>query len=244
MTTYHLAFNVRGYMKTVAILSQKGGSGKTTLALHLAVAAQQDGKTAIIADLDEQASATMWHKARKDPLPHVQPTHSAALDEFAAEADHQGVDFLFIDTAPQSDKPAVNAAEASDIILIVCKPSVMDLRAIQNTIRLTKLANLKPGARVFTVLTQIEPSGKLHEEARTTLSKLGVDVLPDGLGRRVAYHHGLIDGQTALEYEPEGKAAQEVRTLYEMISHLEGMSSSHPRGGVRDDENEKIRTES
>ena len=87
-------------MKTIAILSQKGGSGKTTLALHLAVAAQQDGKTAVIADLDEQASATMWHKARKEPLPHVQPIHSAALEQFAAEAERQGVDFLFIDTAP------------------------------------------------------------------------------------------------------------------------------------------------
>ena len=212
-------------MKTIAILSQKGGSGKTTLALHLAVAAHQDGKTAVIADLDEQASATMWHKARKDPLPHVQPTHSAALEQFAAEAERQGVDFLFIDTAPQSDKPAINAAEAADMILIICKPSVMDLRAIQNTIRLTRLADLKPGAKIFTVLTQIEPFGKLHEEARTTLNKLGVNVLSDGLGRRVAYHHGLIDGQTALEYEPEGKAAQEVRTLYKKICHLEVMPS-------------------
>ena len=214
-------------MKTIAILSQKGGSGKTTLALHLAVAAQQDGKTAVIADLDEQASATVWHKARQDPLPHVQPTHSAALDQFASEAERQGVDFLFIDTAPQSDKPAINAAEAADIILIVCKPSVMDLRAIQNTIRLTKLANLKPTTKVFTVLTQIEPFGKLHEEARKTLNKLAVDVLPEGLGRRVAYHHGLIDGQTALEYEPDGKAAQEVRNLYRKLCNLDFLPSCH-----------------
>ena len=212
-------------MKTIAILSQKGGSGKTTLALHLAVAAHQDGKTAVVADLDEQASATIWHKARKDPLPHVQPTHSAALEQFAAEAERQGVDFLFIDTAPQSDKPAINAAEAADMILIICKPSVMDLRAIQNTIRLTRLADLRPGAKVFTVLTQIEPFGKLHEEARKTLNKLGVNVLSDGLGRRVAYHHGLIDGRTALEYEPEGKAAQEVRTLYKKVCHLAFMPS-------------------
>ena len=212
-------------MKTVAILSQKGGSGKTTLALHLAVAAQQDGKTAIIADLDEQASATMWHKARRDPLPHVQPTHSAALEQFAGEAERQGVDFLFIDTAPQSDKPAINAAEAADLILVICKPSVMDLRAIQNTIRLTRLASLKPGARVVTVLTQIEPFGRLQDEARATLSGLGVDVLPSGLGRRVAYHHGLINGQTALEYEPEGKAAQEVRALYRVVCQHGAMPS-------------------
>lgn len=230
-------------MKTVAILSQKGGSGKTTLALHLAVAAQQDGKTAVIADLDEQASATMWHKARQEPLPHVQPTHSAALDQFASEAERQGVDFLFIDTAPQSDKPAINAAEAADIILIICKPSVMDLRAIQNTIRLTNLADLKPGARVFAVLTQIEPFGKLHEEARETLARLAVDVLPEGLGRRVAYHHGLIDGHTALEYEPDGKAAQEVRNLYRKICSLAVLPSRHQEGGAPTDEGKTTRAE-
>ena len=87
------------------------------------------------------------------------------------------MDFLFIDTAPQSDKPAINAAAVADIILIACKPSVMDLWAIQNTLRLTKLANLKPEAKIFTVLTQIEPFGKLHEEARTTLRKLAVNGL-------------------------------------------------------------------
>ena len=227
-------------MQTIAILSQKGGSGKTTLALHLAVAAWQDGKTAVIADLDEQASATMWHRARKEPLPHVQPTHSAALEEFAAEAARQGVDFLFIDTAPQSDKPAINAAEVADLILIPCRPSVMDLRAIQNTLRLTSLVNLKPGAAVFAVLTQIEPFGKLHEEAQTTLRQLAVNVLPHGLGRRVAYHHGLIDGQTALEYEPAGKAAQEVRALYEQICSLVVMPSRHQEQAEQADENQKI----
>ena len=231
-------------MKTIAILSQKGGSGKTTLALHLAVAAQQDGKTAVISDLDEQASATMWYRARQESLPHVQPTHSAALDQFVVEAERQGVDFLFIDTAPQSDKPAISAAEVADIILVTCKPSVMDLRAIQNTLRLTKLANLKPGAKVSAVLTQIEPFGKLHEEARAALRKLAINVLPCGLGRRVAYHHGLIDGRTALEYEPEGKAAQEVRALYKNICSLDFMLSCHHNREGQTDENKEIRAES
>lgn len=214
-------------MKTIAIISQKGGAGKTTLALHLAVAAVQDDKTAIIADLDEQASATMWHKARNNALPHVQPTHSAALSTFLPEAERQGVDLMILDTAPQSDKPAINAAEVADLILVPCKPSVMDLRAVQNTIRLTKLANLKPGAQVFAVLTQIEPFGRLHEEARATLQKLDLQVLPHMLGRRVAYHHGLIDGRTALEFEPDGKAAAETKLLYEAVLRIVNMTSSN-----------------
>jgi chromosome partitioning protein len=210
-------------MKTVAILSQKGGSGKTTLAIHLAVAALEHGLSAMVADLDPQASATMWHKARTHPLPHVQPTHPVALSGLIQEAARQDLDLFLIDTAPQSDNPAVAAAEAADLVLITCRPSVMDLRAVQNTIRLARLAGVSPQV----VLTQVDPFGTLQEEAVHTLDGLGVTVLPELMGRRVAYHHGLIDGRTALEYEPVGKAANEVRSLFRAIGRLAGLPSRH-----------------
>jgi chromosome partitioning protein len=210
-------------MKTVAILSQKGGAGKTTLAIHLAVAAHEAGLEVLVVDLDPQASATMWHKARTDPLPHVQPAHPVALETLLAEAAKQGVDLVLIDSAPQSDLPAVKAAELADLVLVACKPSVMDLRAVQNTLRLAQIANAKP----YAVLTQVDHAGSLRQEAEATLRDLGVEVIPYGLGRRVAYHHGLIDGRTALEYEPTGKAAVETRELFTHISHLAGLPSSH-----------------
>jgi chromosome partitioning protein len=213
-------------MKTVAILSQKGGSGKTTLAIHLAVAALEHGLTAMVADLDPQASASLWHKARSHPLPHVQPTHPVALQGLIQEAARQGLELFLIDTAPQSDNPAVAAAEAADLVLITCRPSVMDLRAIQNTIRLTRLAGVAP----HVVLTQVDPFGTLQDEAVKTLSGLGVAVLPELMGRRVAYHHGLIDGRTALEYEPAGKAAAETRALFRKIGRLAGLPSSQQEG--------------
>lgn len=205
-------------MKTIAIVSQKGGSGKTTLALNLGVAAHLDGKSVVIADLDEQASATMWHQARKDPLPHVQPTHSAALPSVMAEAEKQGVDYFIIDTAPQSDRPAINAAEAADIILITCKPSVMDLRAVQNTVRLIKIANLKPETQVFMLLTMVEHfSQREREEAAAILRELSMNVLPCWMGLRVAYRHSLINGEGVLEYEHAGKAAEEISTIYKQL---------------------------
>lgn len=210
-------------MKTIAILSQKGGSGKTTLAIHLAVAAYEAGLAAVVADLDPQASASMWHQARADPLPHVQPTHPVALPGLRQEAGRQGIDLFLVDTAPQSDNPAVAAAEASDLVLITCRPSVMDLRAVQNTIRLARLANVTP----YVVLTQVDPFGTLQDEAVRTLENLDVRVLPQMLGRRVAYHHGLIDGRTALEYEPAGKAALEVRDLFREVGRLAGLPSRH-----------------
>lgn len=207
-------------MKTIGIISQKGGSGKTTTALHLACAAVESGKTAAIIDLDPQASATTWHAARKasggSEQPHVQPTHPAQLEGVINACQSQGVDFAIIDTAPQSDNLAVQAAQLSDIVLITCKPSVMDLRAIKSTLRLTEIAGVKP----YVVLTQIEPNGTRHGEAAQTLKSLAVDVLPYGTGKRVAYMDSLIDGQSAIEYEPSGKAAEESRALFKHVQKL------------------------
>lgn len=207
-------------MKTISILSQKGGSGKTTLSLHLACAATEAGKLAVVIDLDPQGSAATWHTARtraghsKDPF--VQPTHPAQLESVLKACEGQGVDLVFIDTAPQSDNIAVEAARLSDVVLITCKPSVMDLRAISSTLRLAEIAQVKP----YIVLTQIEPSGTREAEAAQTLKSLSVDVLPYGTGKRVAYMDALIDGQSALEYEPNGKAATESRALYEHVLKL------------------------
>lgn len=207
-------------MKVIAILSQKGGSGKTTLALHMAVAAEQTNKSAVVIDLDPQASATVWHAARKraghSVEPPVIPTHPAQLETLLDTCKAQGADFVFIDTAPQSDNIAVQAAQLADIVLVTCKPSVMDLRAIQSTLRLTDIAGVKP----HIVLSQVEPQGGRHAEAAATLKSLKVDVLPVGTGKRVAYMDALIEGQTATEYEPNGRAAEEVRGLFEYIRKI------------------------
>lgn len=200
----------------VAIISQKGGSGKTTLALHLAVAARQDGHGVLIVDLDPQASATHWRRARADASIVVQPTHPAGLADLLRVANEQGTRWVFIDTAAQTEVAASEAVEVADVVLVTCRPSVMDLRAIPNSIRLCRIREKAP----HVVLTQIEPQGTLADEARATLADLGVEVLPGGLGRRAAYHHSLIDGRTATETEPKGKAAQEVRAIFSTINGL------------------------
>lgn len=210
-------------MKTLSIISQKGGSGKTTVAIHLAVAAQQNGHNVLIADLDEQASTTLWGNSRAYDFPVVQPVHSAALPQLASTAASEGFDFLVIDTAPQSDKSARAAAEASDGILIPCRPSIMDLRAIQNTLRLMEITDLRPQTLVSVLLTQVDSFGQLHQEARETLANLNTHVLENVIGRRVAFNYPLTDGRVAQEYEPHGKAAQEIRAVYMEVCGLINM---------------------
>jgi len=213
-------------MKSIAIVSQKGGSGKTTVALHLAVAAQEQGLQSIIIDLDPQASAAMWGAQRggKKKPPAVISTQPAMLKSVLSTSKAEGFDLAFIDTAPHADSFALAAAEEADAVFVPCRPSIMDVRAMGNTFRICKLA--KKTAHI--VLTQVDPFGTLAQEVKTTLSKTGedvcsVEIFPVTLGRRVAFHHGLIAGETALEYEPNGVAAQEVRELLQHARLLDGL---------------------
>lgn len=213
-------------MQTIAVISQKGGSGKTTTLLNLAVAAHQDRKSVVVVDLDPQASATQWHRERADASPHVQPTHPAGLPELLKTAQGQGVDWILIDTAASTDRTAAEAVEVADLVLVTCRPSVVDLRAITNTIRLCRIRGVEP----HVILTQVEPQGTLQDEARRTLEGLNVHVLAKCLGRRAAFHHSMIDGRAALEYEPDGKAASEVRAVYRELCQLAGKSSGQHDG--------------
>jgi chromosome partitioning protein len=125
----------------------------------------------------------------------------------------QSVDLVLIDTAAKTENDTLLAIEAADLVVIPCRPSAMDLRAIMNTVRLCRTRNIKP----HVVLTQIEPQGTAAEEAREALKKLGIGAVPVGLGRRQAFVHSINDGRGVAEYEPRGRAAQEVSGLLDFL---------------------------
>jgi chromosome partitioning protein len=205
-------------MKKLAILAQKGGSGKTTVAVHMAVCAvQRKLKTAII-DLDPQRSAYQWNASRPD---------DQKLDAIAAEAEQLavllqraaggGIDLAIIDTAPHSNAAAAIAAKLADFVLIPCRPARFDLDAIASTVDIAKAAGV-PAA----VVINAAPRGKLAEEARAALERKGVTVIPTVLHQRAAYSHAVIDGRSVHEYEPNGAAAEEIDALYHHITRLYG----------------------
>lgn len=216
-------------MKTIAIISQKGGAGKTTLALHLAVAAERSGQTAVIIDLDPQASATSWKDSRIGDSPAVvsaQATRLAAVMDAAAKG---GAAVCIIDTAPHSESAALAAARAADLILIPCRPAILDLRAISNTIELARIA----GKPVAVVLNSVPPRGSLAEEAAAAVTGYAVDVAPVQIGQRAAFMHALTVGQTAQEYEPGGKGADEIKQLYMWTCKQVGMLSNEQESKPR-----------
>ena len=197
-------------MQTVAIISQKGGAGKTTLAVHLAVEAERSGLAAAIIDLDPQASATGWGDSRSQETPAVVSAQSARLGQILQAAKAGGAKLAIIDTAPHSESAALAAAREADLILIPCRPAILDLRAISQTVDLARIA----GKRAAIVLNAVPARGSLTNEAIEAVTSYGVGVADVHVGHRAAYVHCLTAGLTAQEFEPDGKAAREIKHLF------------------------------
>lgn len=202
-------------MKTVAILSQKGGTGKTTLSLHLAVAGERRGKSVAVIDLDPQASAAGWKDSRPGETPVVISIPHSRLAQALQTAKEAGADLALIDTAPHSEAAAMAAARAADLVLIPCRPGILDLRAIGSTADLVKLA----GKPAFVVLNATPPRAvNLLADAREAVAVHGVDVAPVAIQQRAAFAHALTVGQTAEEYAPDSKAAEETAALFDWMA--------------------------
>jgi chromosome partitioning protein len=205
-------------MKTLVILAQKGGSGKTTLAVHMAVcAARQKRRTALI-DIDPQSSAFNWNESRDEGRKlDAAKAEARQIPALLQQAKAGGIDLAIIDTAPHSDSAAAIAAQYADLVLIPCRPARFDLDAIASTVQITTVAK-----KSATVVINAAPRGKLAEEARAALERQGITVIDTVLHQRAAYSHAVIDGRSVHEYEPDGKAAAEIDELYNHLTRLLG----------------------
>lgn len=200
-------------MKTIVVANQKGGSGKSTLTVHLAAAAEaaNDGPV-IITDTDPQGTAGDWFNQRKKAgldTPRYAPLTLSEISTKLQALDAAGASYLLIDTAPSVG--AVNAelfAEA-DLILIPLNPTPADLRALVKGLPLIK----QSGKPFIFILTRVRPNLRNNDGAAMALDALGL-VLPTRMHERVIYAETFAHGKTALETDPTGIAAQEIRALW------------------------------
>ena len=204
-------------MTTIAIIAQKGGAGKTTLAVHLAAEAERNGQVALVVDMDAQASAFQWGLWREGAPPDVIDCPPPLLARKIAQAQEMGAGFIVIDTPPHADSAATSAAAVADMLLIPCRPRALDLHAIQLTARLVEAT----GKRAYVVFMGGPPNArKLYEEATNIVKGYGLDVAPHIIPERAAYHHATGQGRAAFEIEPNGKAAEDMSVLWTWISTL------------------------
>lgn len=202
-------------MPTIAIVSQKGGSGKTTLAVHIATRAAQAKYESCVIDTDPQATAAAWGDWRGDFLPVVVTAPPARLGRTIESAKKNKVDFIVIDTPPHADSAAREAIKAADIVLVPTKPRAFDLHALEPIAELVSFAK-KPA---YVVLNAV-PSGAtvLTADARKTATEMGLEICPVELGDRAAFHRSSAKGETAAEIKPDGKAAKEIEALWKWLN--------------------------
>jgi len=210
-------------MRTIAIVSQKGGAGKTTLAVNLAAEAAISS-VALIIDTDPQATASRWGQWRGGGDPEVvdcgAPTLLAGK---LAKAGELGADLAVIDTPPHADAMARQAARLADLLLIPCRPRAFDLAAIEATAELVR-SSRKPAFVVFNAGPPRAPH--IYRDAANLIGgEFGLEIAPVVLPERAAFHHSVAAGLTAPEQDVQGKAAGEIRALWAWTCDRLGMSA-------------------
>lgn len=205
-------------MYTVACISRKGGTGKTTLAIHLAVAAMLAGFKTVIIDLDTQASAAKWFDIRDEEDLTVVSAHATRLKQILHTAEQHGAEFVIIDTSAKTGDDAEAAVEVADLALIPCRVGMLDLQAISLTVKVANNASL-PAHIVF---NSADPRSIMLRSARQSVEIYDAEIVPVLIGDYVAFSYPLVDGRTAQEFDPNSKASSQINALFKyLINELE-----------------------
>lgn len=197
-------------MKVLAILSQKGGVGKTTLATCLAVAAETAGTKAAVFDLDPQATASFWKDIRGGETPAVVSIQAVRLPSLLKAAEEAGTELVIIDGAAVARDVAFEAARAADYVLIPTKTAVFDTMSMMHTIEIVR----QQGKPFSIILTFVPPTGAEIKDAISAIKQLEAEICPIQIGNRKAFFRAQSEGKAVQEFEPEGKAADEINQLY------------------------------
>ncbi|MGN6501058.1 MAG: AAA family ATPase [Tsuneonella sp.] len=200
-------------MRVLALASQKGGSGKTTLSGHLAVQAQRAGAgPVVLIDIDPQGSLADWWNEREAEYPAFAQTTVARLASDLQVLRQQGFKLAVIDTPPAITMAIQSVISVAELIVVPTRPSPHDLRAVGATVDLCERA----GKPLIFVVNAATPKAKSTSEAAVALSQHGT-VAPITLHHRTDFAASMIDGRTVMEVDPEGRSAAEVTALWKYI---------------------------
>lgn len=200
-------------MKTIAVISQKGGVGKTTLATNLAIAAEHSGTKTVLLDLDPQASASVWNDARDEEAPLVTSIQAVRMPQTLEAAKEMGAGLVVIDPPPKARDVAAQCAELADLVLIPTRPAFLDLDAMMHALEIVRQFNTP----AVVVLNFVKPFGRTAEQTEEVVTQLAKNIAVARIGDRIAFQHAQARGLGVLEYEPSGKASEEIWNLHSHV---------------------------
>jgi chromosome partitioning protein len=204
--------------KIIALLNQKGGSGKTTIATNLARALQLEDDKVLLIDSDPQGSARDWHAASEgEYLPVI------GMDRPTLDKDIQAIDksyeWIIIDGAPQISKLAAAAVKCTDVVLIPTQPSPYDIWACEDLVDIIKarrqVTDGKPKAAF--VISRTKKNTHASREIREVLEQYELPIFTSFTSDRIIYASSASTGQTVLDIEPKGEAAREIKAIVEEL---------------------------
>lgn len=200
-------------MNVIAFLSQKGGSGKTTLSVHTAVAAEASGERVCVIDADPQESATAWASAREAQTPIVATAQAGELEAALGAAKSEGMSLVVVDSPPHAAPAASQIARRAELVLIPVRPSAFDLAAVPAAVEIVRAAKVR-GAFILSACPFRAPE---TGETRAALEAYGLPIVPQEITDRRAFARAVTTGSAVTEFESDGKAAEEIRALWAWI---------------------------
>ena len=217
-------------MKTITVLSRKGGSGKTTLAVNLALTAFLQGRKVVLADIDPQRSASDALRARRETGPILAEITAGKLFMTKSNALRDGVDYLVIDTPAMPEADVAQAVNIADLCLVAGRPSFLDLAPIVRSAEAVR----RLGKDGMVVLNQAHTSRSdvaptAFPEILEALRFCGLPLAPHGLRSREAFQTAMAHGLCVAELEPAGPAARDLQRLWAHVeARLSGLGGETP----------------
>lgn len=203
-------------MKTIVLAAQKGGSGKTTIALHLAVEYRRSGCKVALLDTDPQGSAAMWGRLRETNDVTVAAVQASELPTVMADARGDGYEYVIVDTPPHATVALTLTLRYATLAVLPFRPSPLDLATLDSLMEKVRLARVPAVAMLSAAPSR---AAEIHP-MRKALERGGVSVLDAMLHELMPFRRSIGIGQAVCEFDPRGRAAYEVRELRREIDRI------------------------